>query len=181
MTETRLRNIAVWYCQRYLVSAGKLADHLDRRLRREMPAGEERDALAAAIPEIVADLARMSLVNDREAASARLRSALRSGYATDAAIGRAARAAMVDREVAAGELDVALGEALPELDPAEIDTAESAAGQAALALRRARRGPWRTAPQDERTRRRDAGWLQRRGFRLDAIRAALDIDPLEDR
>ena len=180
MTETRLRNIAVWYCQRYLVSSGKLTGHLERRLRREVPLAEDREAFAAAIPGIVADLARAGLVNDREAASARLRSALRAGYATDAAVTVAARGAMVGREVVAAELDVALTEALPDMDPADHDTPEAAAEQAASALRRARRGPWRTAPQDEKSNRRDAGWLQRRGFRLDAIRAALDIDPLEE-
>ncbi|CAN0593037.1 unnamed protein product [Laminaria digitata] len=52
--------------------------------------------------------------------------------------------------------------------------------QAALALKRARRGPYRTRPQDDKSRRRDAGWLQRRGFRMDAIRHALDIDPLDE-
>ncbi len=180
MTESRLRNIALWYCQRYLVSSGKLADHLDKRLRRDMADGTERDALRSIVPAIVADMERLNLVNDREAVSARLRSALRSGYASDAAVFRAARGAMVDRNVAENELEVAVTEVLPGVDPEDIGSAEASAEQACAALKRARRGPWRSVPQDERSRRRDAGWLQRRGFRMDAIRAALDIDPLED-
>ena len=180
MTEKRLRNIATWYCQRYLVSSGKLADHLEKRLFREVKDAGERETFIALIPAIVADMDRIGLVNDREAASARLRTALRSGYAPDAAVFVASRGAMVERDAVEAELAVALTEALPELGTADQEPAEFAVEQASLALRRARRGPWRSAPQDEKTRRRDAGWLQRRGFRPDAIRAALDIDPLEE-
>ena len=36
MSEKRLRNIAVWYCERYLVSSGKLTDHLNKRLYRDV-------------------------------------------------------------------------------------------------------------------------------------------------
>lgn len=182
MSEKRLRNIAVYYCQRYLVSGGKLSGHLNKRLYRDVADSEERERFAALIPGIVSELTELGLVNDKEAASARLRSALRSGYASGAAVRVAARGAVVDRQVVEKELEVALTEALPELDvdPEEIEAAETTMEQAALALRRARRGPYRSKPQDEKSRRRDAGWLQRRGFRLDAIRRALDIDPLDE-
>jgi SOS response regulatory protein OraA/RecX len=182
MSEKRLRNIAVYYCQRYLVSGGKLTAHLNKRLYREVADSEEREGFAAFIPTIVADLTEKGLVNDREAASARLRSALRSGYASGAAVTVAARGAVVDREVVEQELEIALTEALPELDvdPDEIEATETTMEQAALALKRARRGPYRSRPQDDKSRRRDAGWLQRRGFRLDAIKHALDIDPLDE-
>lgn len=181
MSEKRLRNIAVYYCQRYLVSGGKLSDHLNKRLYREVADSGERAAFAALIPGIVAELAEIGLVNDREAASARLRSALRSGYASGAAVTVAARGAVVDREIVENELEIALTEALPELDTDthEMESAETIMEQAALALKRARRGPYRSRPQDEKSRRRDAGWLQRRGFRMDAIRHALDIKKLE--
>tara|TARA_R110000787_G_scaffold62806_1_gene141794 strand:+ start:170 stop:769 length:600 start_codon:yes stop_codon:yes gene_type:complete len=180
MSEKRLRNIAVWYCQRYLVSSGKLADRLERRLWRDVADAEERAALSAHIPAIVGDLARMGLVNDREAASARLRTALRSGYESGAAVTVASRGAMVGRDVVEAELAVAMTEALPELDTGDREPAEQELEQAVLSLKRARRGPWRSSGQDDRSRRRDAGWLQRRGFRLDAVRRALDIDPLEE-
>lgn len=182
MSEKRLRNIAIYYCQRYLVSGGKLAAHLNRRLYREVADAEEREGFAAFIPGIVEELAEKGLVNDKEAASARLRSALRSGYASGAAVTVAARGAVVDRAVVEQELEIALTEALPELevDPDEIEATETTMEQAALALKRARRGPYRSRPQDEKSRRRDAGWLQRRGFRLDAIKHALDIDPLDE-
>ncbi|MGB0632030.1 MAG: hypothetical protein ACPGRZ_15180 [Alphaproteobacteria bacterium] len=180
MSEKRLRNIAVWYCERYLVSSGKLTDHLNKRLYRDVRDEEERAQFAGLIPGIVSNLAELGYVNDREAASARLRSALRSGYATNAAVTVAARGAMVDRETVETELESALTQALPELDDVDTESSESAADQAILALKRARRGPFRSSGQDEKSRRRDAGWLQRRGFRLDAIKSALDIDPLEE-
>mgnify|MGYP003627831162 FL=1 len=180
MSEKRLRNIAVYYCQRYLVSGGKLTDHLNKRLYREVADSEERAAFAEMIPKIVAELSGIGLVNDREAASARLRTALRSGYASGTAVTVAARGAVVDRELVEHELEIALTEALPELEGVDREGPEAAMEQAALALKRARRGPYRTRPQDEKSRRRDAGWLQRRGFRMDAIRHALDIDPLDE-
>ena len=180
MSEKRLRNIAVYYCQRYLVSGGKLTEHLNRRLYREVTDAEERAGFAALIPKIVANLSDLGLVNDREAASARLRTALRSGYATGAAVTVAARGARVDPSVVSAELEIALTEALPELEVDDHESTEAALEQAALALKRARRGPYRTGTQDEKTRRRDARWLQRRGFRMEAILHALDIDPLEE-
>ena len=180
MSEKRLRNIAVYYCQRYLVSGGKLSKHLNNRLYREVADSEEREGFAAFIPGIVTELTASGLVNDKEAASARLRTALRSGYASGTAVTVAARGAVVDRDLVEHELEIALTEALPELDGVDQEAPEAAMEQAALALKRARRGPYRTRPQDEKSRRRDAGWLQRRGFRMDAIRHALDIDPLED-
>lgn len=180
MSEKRLRNIAVYYCQRYLVSGGKLTAHLNKRLYREVADSEERTAFADMIPKIVADLSDTGLVNDKEAASARLRTALRSGYAPGTAVTVASRGAMVDRDLVESELEIALTEALPELDGVDQEAPEAAMEQAALALKRARRGPYRTRPQDEKSRRRDAGWLQRRGFRMNAVRHALDIDPLEE-
>ncbi len=177
MTAERLRNIAVWYCQRYLVSSAKLAGYLEKRLWREVPDPSTRTALASEIPIIIANLSEIGLVNDREAASARLRSALRSGYASDAAVTVAAHGAIVDHDTVRDALEVALREALPEIKTEDADAAELALQQASSALKRARRGPWRGGVQDDTTRRRDAGWLQRRGFRLDTIKAALDIDP----
>ena len=180
MSEKRLRNIAVWYCERYLVSSSKLTDHLNKRLYRDVRDEEERMQFTEMIPGIVSNLAELGYVNDREAASARLRMALRSGYATNAAINVAARGAMVDRETVETELESALAQALPELGHVDMESWESSTDQAVLALKRARRGPFRSSGQDDKSRRRDVGWLQRRGFRMDAIKSALDIDPLRE-
>ena len=176
MTERRLRNIAVYYCQRYLVSEAKLRDYLSTRLYREMQDAEERVAMAEHIPEIAARLAEAGLVNDREAASSKLRSALRAGYATGAAINNAARSSHVDKQTVEAQLASALTEALPEMEDEDRDPAEDGAKMARLALKRARRGPFRGNQGDEKTNTRDINWLLRRGFRFDDIRKAMNVD-----
>lgn len=176
MTPDRLRNIATYYCQRYLTSEAKLRNYLEKRLFREVEATEDRERLAQHIPEITAHLARIGLVDDREAGAAKLRAALRAGYAKSAAIDTAARSSRVDREAVEQELPRALAETVPEITDAAFDPAEEAAVLAELALRRARRGPFRTGRADETTRRRDVNWLRRRGFRYDDIRKAMRID-----
>jgi len=180
MSEKRLRNIATWYSERYLVSAGKLTDYLNKRLYRDVRDEHERARFTDLISGIVSDLSVLGYVNDREAASARLRAALRSGYSKEAAVSLAARSAMVERKTVETELDSALTQALPEMTGVDTDSPESFTEQAIIALKRARRGPFRLSGQDEKSRRRDTAWLQRRGFRMDAIRTSLEIDPLDE-
>jgi SOS response regulatory protein OraA/RecX len=176
MTPERLRNIAVYYCQRYLVSEAKLRDYLSTRLYREIQDAEERAAMAEHIPEIAARLAEAGLVNDREAASSKLRSALRAGYATGAAINNAARSSHVDKQTVEAQLATALTEALPEMEDEDLDPVEEGTMMAGLALKRARRGPYRTNGGDEKTEKRDINWLLRRGFRFDDIRKAMNVE-----
>ena len=176
MTPERLRNIAVYYCQRYLVSEAKLRDYLSTRLYREIQDAEERAAMAEHIPEIAARLAEAGLVNDREAASSKLRSALRAGYATGAAINNAARSSHVDKQTVEAQLATALTEALPEMEDEDLDPVEEGTMMAGLALKRARRGPYRTNGGDEKTEKRDVNWLLRRGFRFDDIRKAMNVE-----
>ncbi|MEE2998199.1 MAG: hypothetical protein VX700_13750 [Pseudomonadota bacterium] len=180
MSEKRLRNIAIWYCERYLVSVAKLTDYLNKRLYRDIRDADERAHFTDLISGIVSDLSVLGYVNDREAASARLRAALRSGYAKEAAMSLAARSAMVERKTVETELGNALTQVLPELKDVDTDSSEGVVEQAIIALKRARRGPFRLSGQDIKSRRRDAAWLQRRGFRMNAIRTSLDIDPLDE-
>ncbi len=176
MTPDRLRNIATWYCQRYLTSEAKLRNYLENRLFREVNETEDRDLLAQEIPAITTRLARIGLVNDREAGASRLRAALRAGYAKSAAIDKAAHASRVDRQAVEQELPRALADTIPEIVDEAFDPAEEAAVLAGLALKRARRGPYRTGRADDTTERRDVNWLRRRGFRYDDIRKAMQID-----
>lgn len=175
MTDERLQNIAVWYCGRFLVSEAKLASYLEQRLRREVADETERDAFRDGIPDLVAKLKRAGYVNDEEAGAAKLRGALRAGYAPKAAARRAALSAQVGDDVIDAAMPDALEQALPDLATEEGDEAPDGADMAHAALKRARRGPYRRGGLDEKTRTRDAGWLQRRGFSHDDIRRALDI------
>ncbi|MEC7488528.1 MAG: RecX family transcriptional regulator [Pseudomonadota bacterium] len=180
MSEKRLRNIAIWYSDRYLVSSAKLTNHLDRRLLRDVKDSEERAGYTKLIPEIVAELVALGFVNDREAASARLRAVLRSGYASEAAVRMTSRETMVDPTIVAAELKGALTQTLPQLVNNDTTSDDRAKEQAVLALKRSRRGPFRSQPQDIKSHRRDAGWLQRRGFSLNAARYALGVDLIEE-
>ena len=176
MTAKRLRNIAIHYCGRYATSAAKLGDHLGTRLFRDVETAEEREELAPHIPEIVADMIGMGLVDEGEAASAKLRGALRAGYAKSAAVGIAARKLKMERETVARALPAAFEDAVRDMAGEELDEGEAAAALARLALRRARRGPYRPGGANETTRRRDIAWLQRRGYRYDAIRRVIDVE-----
>lgn len=174
MTAQRLENIAVYYCQRFLASENKLAEYLARRVRRDAdPAEGAVESFAEDIERIVAKMASLGLVNDREAAAAKLRQALRSGHATGSAVRVAARSARVDAETVARELPTALADAVPAVE--DQDEADQGVALARLALQRARRGPHRRGGGDETTKRRDVAWLQRRGFRFDDIARAMEI------
>ena len=176
MTAGRLQNIALYYCQRYVVSENKLSDYLTQRIYREVKDSEERQEMFDLIPPLVEKMAGSGYVNDKEAASAKLRSALRSGYATNRAVYLASRSSMVDGEKVGQQLGAALEDALPDIATDDFDAAESAAAMALSALQRAKRGPFRTGRMDETTERRDISWLQRRGYSFDDIKKAMGLE-----
>jgi regulatory protein len=176
MTAGRLQNIALYYCQRYVVSENKLSDYLTQRIYREVKDSEGRQEMFDLILHLVKKMAVSGYVNDKEAASAKLRSALRSGYATNRAVYLASRSSMVDGEKVGQQLGAALEDALPDIATDDFDAAESAAAMALSALQRAKRGPFRTGRMDETTERRDISWLQRRGYSFDDIKKAMRLD-----
>ncbi|NKB20578.1 MAG: hypothetical protein GKS01_08770 [Alphaproteobacteria bacterium] len=176
MTPGRLQNIALYYCQRYVVSEAKLADYLKQRIYREVKDSEVRQEMFEAIPPLVEKMASSGYVNDKEAASAKLRSALRSGYAANRAVYMASRSSMVEGEKVELELEAAVEDALPDVGINDLEAPESAAAMALSALQKARRGPFRTGRSDETTERRDISWLQRRGYKFDDIKKAMGLD-----
>ena len=176
MTAKRLQNIALYYCQRYVVSEAKLADYLRQRIYREVKDSDARQELFEEIPPVVRKMADTGYVNDKEAASAKLRSALRSGYAANRAVYMASRTSMVDGERVEKELVSAIEDALPDAGIVDIEAPESAAAMALSALQRAKRGPFRTGRIDETTERRDISWLQRRGYSFEDIKKAMGLD-----
>ena len=179
MTEKRLRNIASWYCSRYQVSQKKLEDYLLTKLNREVRDPEARSSFKEKIPGLISDLVKTGLVNDKEAASAGLRKYLRTGYATHAAIKFAAISAKVDEEKVKNELENAINESLPEIEARSADNEGSEIKHALAALKRYKRGPFRSNSIDDTTHRRDANWLARRGFNSEIIRKVLDLEPLD--
>lgn len=176
MTEKRLQNIALYYCQRYVVSEAKLAEYLKQRIYREVQDGAARQEFFDLIPALSKKLADLGYVNDREAASAKLRLALRSGYAAQSAVYKASRSSMVKDEKVKQELNSAVEDALPGIDIDDVEAPESALAMAFAALERSKRGEFRTGRIDEITARRDVAWLQRRGYSFEVIKKAMGLD-----
>jgi len=176
MTEKRLQNIALYYSQRYVVSKVKLADYLTKRIYREVNDDVSRREILDFIPSVVSKLANSGYVNDKEAASAKLRSALRSGYSADKAVFLASRASMVESEEVEGQLHAALEDTSSNFGVIDLNEPGTAVKMAVTALQRANRGPFRTGKIDEKTRRRDVSWLQRRGYSFEEIKNAMYIE-----
>jgi SOS response regulatory protein OraA/RecX len=178
MTEKRLQNIALYYCQRYVISQAKLVDYLKKRVYREVKASDARQEFFDLIPELAMKMADFGYVNDREAASAKLRLALRSGYAATRAVYKASRSSMVKDDEVKQELESAVEDALPGIAIDDIEAPESVLAMASAALERSKRGGFRTGRMDETTARRDIAWLQRRGYSFEVIKKAMGLGEL---
>ncbi len=178
MTEKRLQNIAIYYCQRYIVSKAKLEDYLKQRVCREVKDSEEREQFFDLIPDLSKKMAEFGYVNDREAASAKLRSALRSGYSATRAVYKASQSSMVNDEEVKRELQFAIRDALPGIGADDIEAPESTLFMALAALERSKRGRFRTGRVDETTVRRDIAWLQRRGYSFEVIKKVIGVNEI---
>ena len=177
MSLNRLENIALYYCQRFLVSEAKLEDYLKGRLFREVHDFEKRGKLLSEIPGLVKKLSKSGYVNDKEAASAKLRTALKSGYAVGSALRKASQSSMVPLNLVQKELKNALEEALPDIQSFDVESSQNSVAMALSALEQAGRGPFRKGHINQKTERRDIAWLQRRGYHFDEI---LKVMQLED-
>ena len=176
MTEKRLQNIALYYCQHYVVSRGKLEDYLRNRVYREVKEDLLRKTMLDYIGTVVSTMEEFGYVNDKEAASAKLRGALRAGNSLERSVYLARKKSMVAGCVVEGELDAALENTLDIGDVDEIKNAGGDAKMALAALQKANRGPFRMGRVDDKTKRQDFAWLQRRGYRLEDIKTAMRME-----
>ncbi len=113
------------------------------------------------IEALLADLARMGLLDDRAWAEAQARTLRRRG-----ASARAVAARLSARGTPRGEIEHLLA---GEDEGAEL--------QAARALARRRRlGPWRDPTERAERREKDLAAMARAGFRLDVARQVIDAD-----
>ncbi len=177
MSLDRLYNIAVSYSQRYLVSEAKLIEYLSRKIHLATTNDAERGKLLSQVPSIASKLARLGLVNDKQAASAKLRSTLRSGYAPRLASSLAALKAKVDIDVSNEMLPETLKESFPDLEGGWEEESNKGEFFARTALSRSRRGPFRISDRNKKTDQRDIAWLRRRGYRYEDICKAMDLEP----
>ncbi len=171
MTFARLERACYHYLGRFASTEARLAQVLERRIRRARPT-EERflplsEEEAGWISELVAKARRFGFVDDRAFAEARARHLLAAGHAPRRIVWKL-REAGIDGEMAqaavAGLEDEHGGERAGML-------------MAAIALARRRRiGPFRPPGMalDHERRRREIGILARRGFDYAIARAIVE-------
>lgn len=170
-TRASLHEAALAYLTRGAATADSVSKTLQRRIanwaRRAARAGREREALEqdveaarALVPEIVARLREVGLVNDAALAETRARRLERSGRSR-----RAIAAHLVQKGVDAA----IVREAVPCDAGAEL--------AAALAFTRRRRiGPFAREEEDREARHKALGAMARAGFDYDVCERALRMD-----
>jgi len=159
----RLRRAALAYLARYTAPSQHLARILQRRLDRAAARGAERRAGPEDIDAVLADMARMGLLDDRAWAEAKARALRRRGLSA-----RALTARLLCKGAPRAEIDRLLA---GEDDAAELRAARALA-------RRRRLGPWRTPPDRAARREKDLATLARAGFgRETALRAIDEATP----
>jgi len=168
-TPEKLRRAALDYVARYATSSANLRRVLMRRVARAAAAhGDDPEAGAAAVEEVIGRLGRLGLLDDgayAEAAATSLRRRGESARGIRARLGRAG----VERAT----LERALEAAGTEGEAEELTAAVAFA-------RRRRLGPFRAGTDERAVRRdRDLAALVRRGFGLGVARRVVDADDPE--
>ena len=163
----RLRRAALAYLARYAAPSAHVRRILQRRLDRAEARGAEMRVGPEDIEALLADLARMGLLDDRAWAEAQARTLRRRG-----ASARAVAARLSSGGAPRDEIERLLA---GEDDGAEL--------RAAWALARRRRlGPWRDPAERGPRREKDLAAMARAGFGLQCARQVVDADapPGED-
>ena len=161
----RLRRAALAYLARYAAPEAHVRRILQRRLERGAARGAEIRAGDEDIDAVLADLARLGLIDDRAWAEAQARSLRRRGAS---ARGLAAR--LSSRGAPPAEIERVLAE---EDDGAELRAARALA-------RRRRLGPWRDPAERAARREKDMAALARAGFGIGCARQVIDADAPPD-
>ncbi len=171
MTFARLERACYHYLGRFASTEARLAQVLERRIRRSRPAGERRRPLSEEeegwIAELVARARRHGFVDDRAFAEARARSLLRAGHPPSRIVWKLREAGVAE------PLATAAVAALTREHGG--DRAGMLAAAVALARRR-RLGPFRPAGTvpDVQRHRREIAVLARRGIDYGIARAIVE-------
>ncbi len=180
ITESRLRNIALHYLERYATASANLRRVLMRRVakaRLEDPAAAPE--AEAWIDTLIARFESAGVLDDAVYARAQTQTLHRRGVSA-----KGVRHRLSARGVAATDIDGAL-EALRETLGGGLDDAPGDADMMAACnyARRRRLGPWRRTDRAE-NRDRDLAALGRQGFSFHIARAVIDspdVESLENR
>lgn len=164
ITESYLKNVALWYLERYASSAANLRNVLMRRVRDSSAYhGTDPADGAAMVEELIRRYAEAGILNDRLFAETRARSLAARGSSA-----KMIRRKLMEKGVAAGDIDGAL-EVVREEGGSELDAACRYA-------RRRRIGPFRSAEKRAETRDRDLAALARQGFSFDIAAKVIDAE-----
>lgn len=167
ITESYLRNVALWYMERYASSAANLKAVLMRRVRLSSAYhGSDPAEGAAMVDAVVQRYTEAGILNDRLFAETRVRSLVSRGTST-----KMIRRKLMEKGVSSDDIDAALGEVL--------DQENGELASAARYARRRRIGPYRLPEKREDNRDRDMAALARQGFGFGIAAKVVDAESPE--
>lgn len=176
VTADRLRNIALYYLQRYASSSENLRQVLMRRVRKSTLNHADTDMEQASIwvDAIVADMQQLGYVNDAEYAYNRADSLHRRGTSQSHIRQKLKQKGLSDENI-----ESALNKLLKS--HGYHDEQSDLYGAIRYAKRR-RIGVYRTHPTPDpyKQKQRDLASLARNGFSFDICKKVLDADNIED-
>jgi regulatory protein len=153
LSRESLQRLALRYVERYATSRARLTRYLQRKIGERGWAGEGEPPT----DEIVARMAELGYVNDRQFAEMRTASLSRRGYGR-IRINAALHAAGIGRE---------------DVEAVASDDQDEARATALAFARRKRIGPFAEGQPDQAARRRAFAAMARAGHPLDIIREIL--------
>lgn len=167
ITESYLRNVALWYMERYASSVANLRRVLMRRVRESAAYHETDPAEGAALVEaLIQRYAEAGILNDKLFAESRARSLVQRGGSA-----RMVRLKLAEKGVGGDDIAAAL-ESVAEEGMGDFEAA-------ARYVRRRRIGPYRPPEKREANRDRDVAALARQGFSFDIASKVVDAESAE--
>ncbi len=167
-TPSRLKNVALYYLERYSSSAENLRRVLMRRVdKSHYELGTDKEEGIEAINDIITRFLDSGILNDREYARTVVFSQHRQGKSS-----KAIRMRLLSKGVSNDDIDHGL-ELLKEEEGTQSDV------KSAISYARKRRlGPYRIKEKEER-RNKDLAALGRQGFSFDLARKVVDAEDVE--
>ena len=167
ITESYLRNVALWYMERYASSSANLKAVLMRRVRLSSAYhGSDPAEGAGMVEAVVQRYTEAGILNDRLFAETRVRSLVSRGTST-----KMIRRKLMEKGVSSDDIDAALDEVLDQ-ENGELTSA-------ARYARRRRIGPYRLPEKREDNRDRDIAALARQGFGFGIAAKVVDAESPE--
>lgn len=167
ITESYLRNVALWYMERYASSAANLKAVLMRRVRLSSAYhGSDPAEGAEMVEAVIQRYTEAGILNDRLFAETRVRSLVARGTST-----KMIKRKLMEKGVSSDDIDAALAGIL--------DQENGELASAARYARRRRIGPFRLPEKREENRDRDMGALARQGFGFGIAAKVVDAESPE--